>query len=221
LHMRSQKTKTVGDAPTKKAKTRRNRTHEPEAIDRFGILLEEAQKFCEAVGLHKDLILEIARANNDWAFILKIDALLETASKEIIRHGLRLKILNRVIRNDALGDFVDSLPINGRTSILKLLDIAGCPPEDLGFIEAIRRVRNAYAHNIKFVDVSLIALIKQRPDKTELLKKLSAIKIFDEANLIEMYEKDHNFLRFCILDATMRVLFFAYHVAVKFTPKKA
>jgi hypothetical protein len=82
--MRSQQTKTVGDAPTKKAKTRRNRTHEPEAIDRFGILLEEAQKFCEAVGLHKDLILEIARADNDWAFILKIDALLETASKEII-----------------------------------------------------------------------------------------------------------------------------------------
>jgi hypothetical protein len=138
-----------------------------------------------------------------------------------MRHGLRLKILNRVIRNDALGDFVDSLPINGRTSILKLLDVAGCPPEDLGFIEATRRVRNAYAHNIKFVDVSLIALIKQRPDKTELLKKLSAIEIFDEANLIEMYEKDHNFLRFCILDATMRVLFFAYHVAVKFTPKKA
>jgi len=120
-----------------------------------------------------------------------------------------------------LGDFVDSLPINGKTSILKLLDAAGCPYEDLGFIEATRRVRNAYAHNIKFVDVSLIALIKQRPDKTELSKKLSAIKNFDEADLIEMYEKDHGFLLSCILDATMRVLFFAYHVAVKYTPKKA
>lgn len=181
----------------------------------LGILLEEAQKFCVAVGLHKDLILEIAKADNDWAFILKIDALLETASKEIIRHGLRLKILNRVIRNDALGDFVDSLPINARTSILKLLDAAGCPPEELGFIEATRRVRNAYAHNIKLVDVSLIELIKQRGDKAQLLKNLSAIENYDEAKLVEMYEKDGGFLRFGIVDSTMRFLFFAYHIAAK------
>jgi hypothetical protein len=211
----SRKPETRSDAPTKKAKTRRKRAQEPETFDRFGILLEEAQKFCVAVGLHKDLILEIAKADNDWAFILKIDALLETASKEIIRHGLRLKILNRVIRNDALGDFVDSLPINGRTSILKLLDAAGCPPEELGFIEATRLVRNAYAHNIKLVDVNLIELIKQRGDKAKLLKNLSAIKNYDEGDLIGMYEKDGTFLRFCILDSTMRFLFFAYHIAVK------
>jgi hypothetical protein len=188
-------------------------------FDRFGMLLDEAQKFCVGVGLPKDLILTIAKTDSDWAFILKIDALLETASKEIIRHALRLKILNRVIRNDVLEEFVDSLPINGRTSLVKLLDAAGCPDEELDFIGAARRVRNAYAHNIKFVDVSLIALIKQLPDKMDLLKKLSSIKTFDEANLIEMYEKDHNFFRFCILNATMRVLLFAYHVAVKHKEK--
>ena len=32
-------------------------------------------------------MLEIAKTDSDWAFILKIDALLETASKGIIRHG--------------------------------------------------------------------------------------------------------------------------------------
>jgi len=205
----------MSDAATKKVKTRRKRADEPETIDHFSILLEETQKFCVAVGLHKDLILEVAKADNVWAFILKIDALLETASKEIIRRGLRLKILNRVIRNDVLGDFVDSLPINGRTSILKLLEAAGCPPEELGFIEATRRVRNAYAHNIKLVDVKLIELIKQRGDKAQLLKNLSDIKNYDEGDLIEMYEKDGKFLRLCILDSTMRFLFFAYHIAVK------
>jgi hypothetical protein len=71
---------------TKKAKTRRERAQETEAVGRFDILVEKSQKFCEAVGLHKDLILEIAKTDSDWAFILKIDALLETASKEIIRH---------------------------------------------------------------------------------------------------------------------------------------
>jgi hypothetical protein len=38
------------------------------------------------------------------------------------------------------------------------------PPEEQGFIEATRKVRNTYAHNIKYVDVSLIELIKQRTD---------------------------------------------------------
>jgi hypothetical protein len=199
----------------KKTKTGRNRAQEREAVSRFDILVQESQKFCVGVGLHKDLMLEIAKSDSDWAFILKIDALLETASKGIIRHGLRLKILNRVITNDVLGDFVESLPINGRTSILKLLEAAGCPPEEQGFIEATRKVRNAYAHNIKYVDVSLIELIKQRPDKSHLLKNLSAIKNYDEADLITSYEKDRGFLRFGILDSTMRFLFFAYHIAVK------
>ena len=104
----------------KKAKARHDRAQETEAVGRFDILLEESQKFCKAVGLHKDLILAIARTDSDWPFILKIDALLETASKEIIRHGLRLKILNRVISNGVLGEFVDSLPMNGRISLLKL-----------------------------------------------------------------------------------------------------
>jgi hypothetical protein len=187
---------------------------ETESYDRVGILLEEAQKFCDAVGLRKDLIFEISKAENDWAFILKVDALLETASKEIIRHGLKLKILNRVIGNEALGDFVDSLPMNGRTSLLKLLEAAGCPPEDHGFIEATRRVRNAYAHNIKLVDASLIEIIKQGPDKSHVLKNICGIKLYDEADLIQSYEKDPKFLRFCILDATLRFLFFAYHIAL-------
>jgi len=199
----------------KKAKARHDRAQETEAVGRFDILLEESQKFCKAVGLHKDLILAIARTDSDWPFILKIDALLETASKEIIRHGLRLKILNRVISNGVLGEFVDSLPMNGRTSLLKLLEAAGCPPGEQDFIGATRRVRNAYAHNIKYVDVSLIELIKQRPDKSYLIKNLSAIENYDEANLIASYEKDRGFLRFGIIDSTMRFLFFAYHIAVK------
>lgn len=108
--------------------------------------------------------------------------------------------------------------MNGRTSILKLLDASGLPPEELGFVEAILRVRNAYAHNIRFADVRLIDLVKQRPDKSHLLKHLSAIATYDEAKLIQMYEKDGGFLRFGILDSAMRFLFFAYHLAAKHWP---
>jgi hypothetical protein len=202
----------------KRTKKESKRPQEIDPADRFGILLEETKAFCCAVGLHENLMIEIAKADNDWAFVLKIEALIETGAREIVRHGLKIKLLNRVISNDALKDFVDSLPMNGRTSILKLLDAAGLPPEELGFVEAILRVRNAYAHNIRFVDVRLIDLVKQRPDKAHLLKHLSAIKKYDEAELIQMYDKDGGFFRFCILDSAMRFLFFAYHLAAKHRP---
>jgi hypothetical protein len=86
-----------------------------DGADRFTILLEESEKFCEGVGLHKDLIREIIKTDSDWAFILKIDALLESAAKYIVRTGLRIKLLNRVMQNETLDEFVDSLPLNGRT----------------------------------------------------------------------------------------------------------
>ena len=87
--------------------------------------------------------------------------------------------------------------------------------KEQGFIEVTRKVRNTYAHNMQYVDVSLIELIKQRTDKTHLLKNLSAIKNYDEADFIAAYEKDRGFFWFGILDSTMRFLFFAYHIAVK------
>jgi len=183
--------------------------------DRFRVLYEESQKFCESVGLQKDLIIAILRTDSDWAFILKVDALLESASKHILRRGLRIRLLRRNFQNDTLEEFVDSLPMNGRTSLLKLLEAAGLPPEELGFVEVTRLVRNAFAHNIEYAGLNLIELVKMRPDKSRLIKHLSAIRTYDEASLIADYEKDPSFLRFCIIDSTMRVLFYAYHLAVK------
>lgn len=190
-----------------------------DGAERFATLLEESEKFCSGVGLHKDLIREILKTDNDWAFILKIDALLESAARQILRAGLRIKLLNRVIQNETLDGFVDALPMNGRTGLLKLLDAACLPPEELGFVETIRKVRNLYAHDIHFADVSLIDLIKQRNDKSQLIKHLSAIETYVEADLIVSYERDPGFLRFCVIDSTLRFLFYAYHMAVKF-PKK-
>src|ERR1035437_1840220 len=191
-----------------------------EGAERFTIMLEESEKFCEGVGLHKELVREIIKSDSDWAFILKIDALLESAAKYIVRTGLRIKLLNRVMQNETLDGFVDSLPINGRSSILKLLDAACLPPEELGFVETIRKVRNIYAHDIRFADVSLIELVKQRNDKTQLIKYLSGIENYVESDLIASYERDPGFLRFCVIDSTMRFLFYSYHMADKFPTKR-
>lgn len=183
--------------------------------DRFRVLYEESQKFCAGVGLPKDLIIAILKTDSDWAFVLKVDALMESAAKHILRHGLRIKLVNKTFQNDTLEEFVDALPMNGRASLLKLLEAAGLPDEELGFLEAIRLVRNAFAHNIEHAGLRLIELIKMRPDKSRLIKHLSAIRTYDEPSLIADYEKDPSFIRFCILDSTMRVLFYAYHLAVK------
>jgi hypothetical protein len=207
-------TKNSGSAAKSKAK-KKTFTPAEEASIRVEALFGEAEKFCMAVGLHKDMMREIYDAENDWTFILKIDALLETATKEIIKSGLKLKILNRFVGAEALAEFVDGLPMNGKTSLLHLLKASGCPSEDSGFVEAVRRVRNAYAHNIKLADLPLIELIKQRPDKSHVIKNICNIATYNEADLIASYEKDGRFLRFSILDATMRILFYAYHIALK------
>jgi hypothetical protein len=188
-------------------------------FDGTGLLIEESQKFCKSLGLDQDLVLKIYKSDSDWVFLLRIDALLEAACKEVIRHGMRIKIMRETFQNELLDDFVDSLPMNGRTSLLKLLEASGFPDEERGFIEAVRRARNVYAHNIRFSDVSLIDLIKGRGDKSFFIKNLSAIKTYKEADLISQFEKDPKFLRFQVLDSAMRVLFYAYHMAVKKGPR--
>jgi len=205
----------MATAAMSKAIKKKTLTPSEEASTRVDFLFEAAEKFCAAVGLPKGLMQEIYNAENDWTFILKIDALLETATKEIIKSALKLKVLNRFVGAEPLAEFVDGLPMNGKTSLLHLLKASGCPSEDSGFVEAVRRVRNAYAHNIKFADLTLIELIKQRTDKSHIIKYLSNIETYNEADLVASYEKDIKFLRFGILDATMRILLYAYHIAAE------
>jgi hypothetical protein len=191
------------------------------------VLFVTGEKFCVEQGLSKDFIYAVYKTGNDWEFILKVDALLEVAAKLILRSGLLIKIEQtrefenksvevalptEVIHNKMLEDFVDCLPMDGRTSLLKLLEAAGLPDYDLGFIRATRQVRNAFAHDIRNVDSRLIDIIKSRKEKSHLLKHLSAIEKFDEASLIADYERDPSFLRYCIFDSTLRFLLYAYHL---------
>jgi hypothetical protein len=42
--------------------------------------------------------------------------------------------------------------MNGRTSLLAFLKVDGCPNDVSGFIEAVRRLRNGFAHDIRLTD---------------------------------------------------------------------
>jgi hypothetical protein len=104
------------------------------------------------------------------------------------------------------------MPMNGRTSLLAFLKVDGCPNDVSGFIEAVRRLRNGFAHDIRLTDAKLVEIIKARPDKSQLIKSLCQIKEYDEAQLIKDYEKDGGFLRFAVVDATLRFLIIAYNI---------
>ena len=183
--------------------------------DQFSALLGESQKFCAVVGLHKELILEIYQDKSDWAFILKIDSLLETAAKEIVCKGLKIKFSGVSSDKDALKEFIYSLPMNGKVSILDLLRIAQCPEEQIRFIECVRVLRNSFAHNIRNADSSLIGIVMNHREKSRLIKSLSRIEKYDEADLVKMYEVDGGMFRFGILNGAMTFLTLGYHVALK------
>ena len=179
--------------------------------NRFELFLEASKKFTQAMGLHDELMLEIFRAKSDWEFIIKIDAMLEAAAKAVVKKRLN-SVPTEPGEDLSFDGFVDAMPMNGRTSLLAFLKVDGCPNDVSGFIEAVRRLRNGFAHDIRLTDAKLIEIIKARPDKSLLIKSLCQIEEYDEANLIKDYEKDDGYLRFGIADATLRFLIIAYNI---------
>jgi len=182
--------------------------------NRFELLFEESKKFSAVVNLPEELILKIFRAETDWEFIIKIDALLEAAAKHVIKAHLNLAESEDDDDAHAYDGFVDALPMNGRTSLLALLMINGCPSDMTNMIESVRRLRNGFAHDIRLTDSRLIDIIKGRPDKSHLIRTLCQIDKYDEAQLIKDFENDPGFLRFSIVDATLRFLIMVYNVVV-------
>lgn len=160
--------------------------------------------------------MEIFKAPSDWEFILKIDALLEAAVKKVVKTNLRG---SKLMDKEKLELFVDALPIRGRTSLLELLKATGCPDSEIALIESVRSLRNGFAHDIVQIKSTLIEVIKRRKDKSSLIRGLCYIKNYDEADLIEAYEKDAGFLRFGIMHGTLVFLILSYHAAVK-KPKR-
>ena len=99
----------------------------------LGFFLRNRKSSATRVGLRKDLIPGIIETDSDWAFILKVDGLLESAAKHIVRHGMQIQLLKQTFRNGALDDFIDSLSMNGRTSLLKLLEASALPERRFDF----------------------------------------------------------------------------------------
>lgn len=108
-----------------------------------------------------------------------------------------------------------NLPINGGTSLLMLLRMAGFPKDSCDFIEATRILRNTFAHNIRQIDESLMTVIMRRNDKSKMLKIFCFVEEYDEEEFVKLIKQDSGILRFGILSSTLHFLMMSYHVAIK------
>ena len=129
-----------------------------------------------------------------------------------------MEVNGKVVGAEGLEKFVQTLPMNGRTSLQKLLRISGCEIELCDFIESVRIVRNSYAHDIRMLDANLLDVIMGHAEGSRHLRRLAPIKEYDEKKWIKMIGQDDGVLRYGIFFETLRFLTLGYHVAVKDFP---
>lgn len=172
----------------------------------FSALVEIADKYCGPIGVGRDLVISLYNEKSDWAFIIQIDALNETACRDIVSRQLYLDGVEPASEEE-ISAFVSALSYQGRASVIRLLKMTGVPAEHIDFVEAVRTVRNTFAHDIRAVSRGLMEVIGERTDKKKLLKILSYIQQFDEEKLTKTFMEDPGFLRFVILQQCLTFLY--------------
>jgi hypothetical protein len=98
--------------------------------------------------------------------------------------------------------------------VLKLIALSGCSKEHQKFLDCVRRVRNAYAHDIRAIESTLIDMIEARNDKSELIRAFTPVEDtgYDEEAVIRMEKTEHKgLLRYGIQHQTMAILYLMHH----------
>jgi hypothetical protein len=95
------------------------------------------------LGVHNGLLYSLL-TQDDWSFVVKLHALIESSINELLRA--------RVGRPE-LSDFLSLLPLSGVSGKLPLLQKLGLLYNyEVGFLGKISNLRNRMTHNIKNVD---------------------------------------------------------------------
>jgi hypothetical protein len=175
--------------------------------DPLSQLLEQADEFCARFGVGDDIILETYTEISDWAFFIKVDALHETACRDLTARLLRTRQGGGALDRE-MSAFIDDIEFQGRGSVLRLIELARRPRDYVRLLKCVRRVRNACAHNVSSVNMTLTELIEQLPDRTQLLRAFSGMaeEDYDEAKYTRLIRNDPAVLRFGILQQSMVLL---------------
>ncbi len=176
------------------------------------------KEFCNAIDVSEATINQIFQEETDWAFLIKIDALLETASKELIGNKLRFK--NADPANE-IAKLVQKLNVNGKVSVVAFLKAVGVHKDYRDFISEVRNLRNSYAHNLHSIEMTLAQLLDGQNDKNATLRKLMPFCEDDPLNVINRkIDESPDIIRNTIVAQTLSFLSEAYGIQLHSKPKR-
>ena len=114
--------------------------------------LDSIQNLEARLGLPKEFFLKLSW-ENDWTFTIKLNALFEAVSTELLCKRLKAPELE-----DAFAHLDFGNPKSGKVVLLRKL---GClTKEDKNFLKMLYELRNRIAHNISDVEFSLVSHIE-------------------------------------------------------------
>lgn len=128
-----------------------------------------AESLAQALGIPKSFLDDL-ETEKDWAFVVKVHALMESALNRMIVKALRKKELAKFVSRLAT-----SAPDTGKLAIIKALHMLS--PEHQKFIQGFSTLRNTYAHdarNLKFSIIECIDSMLPAEKGKECLKNLKA-----------------------------------------------
>jgi hypothetical protein len=182
---------------------------------RIEFLLGESKKFCEKLGLPADFIIEIYKAD-DWRFCVLSASVLESVLNEVLHRGLKFETgKGQFVEGADFSAFVERLPMLGRTGRHALAKTCGASKEDLDFIECLFVVRNAYVHDVRNANKSLLEMVMNHSQKSKLLRGFNVIANDHESKHFLQMIKQKNMLKFAILDQMQRFIALANLINAK------
>jgi len=110
--------------------------------------MTEAIRVLKEMKLPATFLLDLYREKNDWSFIIKLHALIEGVSTQLLLSDLS---------DERLGDVIAHLEMsNTRTGKIAFLKALGLVDrDDRAYIAALSELRNALVHRIENVNFSL------------------------------------------------------------------
>jgi hypothetical protein len=116
-----------------------------------GPLAEELRALEQELGLPLRFTTDLKK-DSDWAFVIKMHALIEGGIAHLLEHKLA---------KPELRDFLNRLSLRGRVGkvgLARALEVLH--PDDARFLEAFGDLRNDYAHNLRNANLPLVQYIQ-------------------------------------------------------------
>jgi len=136
-------------------------------------MFQDAQEAAKKLNLPPHFLFEILK-DSDWSFVIKLNALFESALEEVIFQNCFASKYARQRDEDALRKFCSHLNLNGRTGKLELASIFGLvSSETKAYLVALSSLRNKFAHGVSGASLTIQSVAEEEGDKLAFYKRFA------------------------------------------------